>query len=295
MKRIVAIVAGIVTALFAITILLGTWYTVDQGERGVILRNGALVGIAQPGLGFKLPLIDTVRDFSVQTHIEKFDKLHAYSYDQQPAEIRLSVNYRLRPEKVAEIYATYGSIEGVVSRVIQPHVQQKSKIVFGGFTAVKAIQDRARLNAEVADAIQASVDGPVIIESVQIENIDFSKAYEASIEQRMLAEVEVQRIRQNAEREKVSAEITVTKARAEADSSRQTANAAAENTIVKAKADAEALTLQGAAEAGRIRARGEALIANPRLVELIQAERWDGKLPATMIPGGAVPMLSISK
>jgi hypothetical protein len=27
-------------------------------------------------------------------------------------------------------------------------------------------------------------------------------------------------------------------------------------------------------------------------VTLTQAERWDGKLPATIVPGGALPMLS---
>lgn len=281
--RIVSSLVAAAVALFALTIFLGSWYTVDQGERGVILRNGALVGIAQPGLGFKMPLIDTVRDFSVQTHVEKYEKLHAYSFDQQPAEVKLSVNYRLQPDKVAEVYATYGSMEGVVSRVITPVVQQKSKIVFGGFTAVKAIQDRARLNDEVSQAIQHAVEGPIVIESVQIENIDFSKAYEASIEQRMLAEVEVQRIRQNAEREKVAAEITVTKAKASADSVRATA-----------LAEAEAIKLRGDAEAQAIKARGDALRENPGLVALTQAEKWDGKLPATMVPGGAVPMLSLA-
>lgn len=130
--------------------------------------------------------------------------------------------------------------------------------------------------------LQAAVDGPVVIESVQIENIDFSKAYEASIEQRMLAEVEVQRIRQNAEREKVSAEITVTKAKAEADAVRATA-----------PAESEAIKLKGDAEATSIKARGDALRDNPGLVALTQAERWDGKLPSTMIPGGTIPMLNL--
>lgn len=293
MNPVSAVIGG-VAGFTALAVVFGCFYTVDQGERGVITRNGAVIGVAQPGLGFKLPIVDGVRDFSVQTHIQTFDKLHAYSFDQQPAEVKLSVNYRLRPDKVAEIYETYGTAENVVSRVIAPAVQQKSKIVFGGFTAVKAIQDRARLNAEVAEAIQHAVDGPVQIESVQIENIDFSKAYEASIEQRMLAEVEVQRIRQNAEREKVNAEITVTQAKATADSTRQAANALAENTLVQARADAERIKLRGEADAYAIKAKAEAIASNATaLATIAQAERWDGKLPATMVPGSALPMLTI--
>jgi regulator of protease activity HflC (stomatin/prohibitin superfamily) len=111
----------------------------------------------------------------------------------------------------------------------------------------------------------------LIVESVQVENIDFSDAYEQSIEQRMLAEVEVQKVQQNAEREKVQAEIAV----------------------IQAKAQADAVKLQGDAEAHAINARGKALRDNPALIELVQAEKWDGKLPTTMVPGQTVPFINV--
>ena len=60
----------------------------------------------------------------------------------------------------------------------------------------------------------------IIVESVQLENIEFSQNYLHSIEQRMLAEVEVQKLQQNAEREKVQAQITVTQATAKANAVR---------------------------------------------------------------------------
>jgi hypothetical protein len=37
----------------------------------------------------------------------------------------------------------------------------------------------------------------------------------------------------------------------------------------------------------------EALAQNQNLVNLIQAEKWDGKLPQTMVPGGALPFLQV--
>ena len=45
--------------------------------------------------------------------------------------------------------------------------------------------------------------------------------------------------------------------------------------------------------AGERRAKGAALRDNPALVALIQAEKWDGKLPATMVPGSSVPFLNV--
>ena len=281
-------------ALVALSILFGSWFTIDQGERGVILRYGAVSGTAEPGLGFKLPFIDSVVRVSVQSKAVVYEKMEAYSRDQQPADIRLSVNYRIPADRVQDVYANYGGEDGLLSRLIERKVFEETKTVFGRFNAVTAIQERGRLYAEVASAIQLGISGPVTIDSVQIENIDFSEAYEASIEQRMLAEVEVQRLRQNAEREKVQAEITVTQARAQADARRAEAQASADAVRLAAQAESEAIQLRGEAEAEAIKARGDALKDNPGLVSLTQAEKWDGQLPRTMLPGGSIPMLNLN-
>jgi regulator of protease activity HflC (stomatin/prohibitin superfamily) len=195
-----------------------------------------------------------------------------YSRDQQSAELYISVNYRLPADQVQTIYTEYGGKDGVMTRLLDRQVPEEVKNVFGRFNAVTAIQERERLSKEVQEAIQRATTNPVlIVESVQIENIDFSKAYEDSIEQRMLAEVEVQKVQQNAQREKVQAEILV----------------------IQAKAEADAKKLQGDAEAHAINARGKALRDNPSLVELVQAEKWNGVLPTTMVPGSAVPFINV--
>lgn len=51
--------------------------------------------------------------------------------------------------------------------------------------------------------------------------------------------------------------------------------------------------MAGEAEAAAIDAKGRALKDNPQLVDLVQAERWDGVLPTTMVPGGSVPMVTL--
>jgi regulator of protease activity HflC (stomatin/prohibitin superfamily) len=285
-RRIVFGVPVLFAALLGAAILLGSWYTVDQTERGVVLRNGAVVGTAQPGLGFKIPLFDSVQKISVRTATWTWDKMNSYSFDQQPADLKISVTLRAAPEKVADLYSRFGGLETAVKQVVGPVVNQQVKIVFGRYTAVRAIQERGALNGAIRDSIVAALkdDSMVVVESVQLENIEFSHAYLQSIEQRMLAEVEVQKLQQNAEREKVQAQIVVTKATAEANAIRQ-----------RAQAESEAITLRGNAEATAISARGKALGDNPHLVTLVQAEKWNGVLPVTMVPGGTVPMITIGK
>jgi regulator of protease activity HflC (stomatin/prohibitin superfamily) len=272
MRSIKSLVVIIIAGLLVVTALLGSWYTVDQGERAVILRNGLIVGVSEPGLGWKIPVIDKVRKMSVQSRIASYSDMATYSRDQQLATLSISVNYHLNAGAIAEIYSAYGSEEAMRERLISPRVLAESKNVFGRFNAVEAIQQRERLNAEVLLSIQETVQGPISIESIQIENIDFSKTYEDSIEQRMLAEVEVQKVRQNLERERVQAEILITQATAETDATK----------------------LRGDAEAYAINAKGEALRNNPGLVDLVQAEKWNGVLPTTMLPSQTLPIIGVN-
>jgi regulator of protease activity HflC (stomatin/prohibitin superfamily) len=289
------IIGAIVALVIAVIIAAGSWYTVDQTERGVLLRYGAVVGTAQPGLGFKIPLMDTVEKVTVKTTTFTWDKMNSYSYDQQPADLKISVTLRAAPEKVADLYAKFGALQTAVNQVVSPVVNQQVKVVFGRYTAVKAIQDRGALNGAIKDAITATLkdDSMIIIESVQLENIEFSQTYLHSIEQRMLAEVEVQKLQQNAEREKVQAQITVTQATAKANAVRAEAQANAEATRLNGEAKASNIKITGEAEAAAIEARGKALGNNPNLVTLVQAERWNGVLPTTMVPGSSVPFVSV--
>jgi len=289
------IIGAIVAIVIAIIIAAGSWYTVDQTERGVRLRYGAVIGTAQPGLGFKVPLMDTVEKVSVKTTTFTWDKMNSYSYDQQPADLKISVTLRASPEKVADLYAKFGALQTAVNQVVSPVVNQQVKVVFGRYTAVKAIQERGQLNSAIKDAITSNLkdDPMIIIESVQLENIEFSQTYLHSIEQRMLAEVEVQKLQQNAEREKVQAQITVTQATAKANAVRAEAQANAEATRLNGEAKASNIKITGEAEAAAIEARGKALGNNPNLVTLVQAERWNGVLPTTMVPGSSVPFVSV--
>ena len=117
---------------------------------------------------------------------------------------------------------------------------------------------------------------------INIENINFSDAVEAAAEQRAQAEMLVQTEKQKNEREKVLAETQVIKAKAEADSQ-----------LAIAKARAEGIRLQGEAEASAIKAKSDALQQSPNLVELTKAERWDGKLPTSFVPGSTIPFVNI--
>ena len=271
--------------LLALFGLLGSWFIIDQGERGVVLRNGGFVRVAEPGLGFKIPIIDSVVDMSVRTEKQTYDDVTAYSRDIQLAKLRVTVNYNLDVASVRQVYESYGGRDAAVSRVLTPRVYDEVKVVFGQFNAKTSIEERGRLGVEMEEALRKSTTGTgIVITGIQVEEIDFSKAFEQSIEARMQAEVEVAKLLQNLEREKVQADIVRTQAQGRADA-----------VLAAAKAEAQAIELRGNAEATAIKARALALQQNAALIELVKAEKWNGALPTTMVPGGSVPLLNIGK
>lgn len=281
-KAIGFIATGVVLFFVLLICAFGSFYQVDQGERGVLLRNGKLLSVAEPGLGFKTPILDSVRFISVRDHTVSLP-LEAYSFDQQPAVMNVSVTYRVPTDRVADLYSEYGTLSNLQSRVIDRRTPDAVKNVFGKFTAVRAIQEREKLGVETMQAVeQAMRDAPVQIVGVQVEEVRFSSAYEQSIEQRMLAQVQIETTRQQKQTAEIQAEIQVVKAKAEADARRE-----------QFQAEADGIRMRGEAEATAIEARAKALEANTNLVNLIAVEKWNGTLPATQVPGSALPFIGI--
>ena len=277
----------IISAVAVLILLLttgGSMYTVDQGERGVVLHYGEVSKVADPGLHFKWPYVDRVVRIPTRTTTGTLKDIFGYSSDQQPAQISLSVTFAINDDGVEALYTQFGKIDKLYDLVVVPIVTQEIKTVFGQFTAIRSVQHREELNNKTRDAIvNALAKYPYLrIESVQIENVDFSDAYEQTIEDRMKAEVEVERYKQNLERERIEAQIAATRAQGQADAQ-----------IKAAEAEAKAIELRSKAEAASINTKGEALRQNPEIIRLMQIERWNGILPQTMLPNSAVPMLEL--
>ena len=270
-----ALVLVLVAIFVGFIILAQGFYTVDAGQRAVVLQWGALNRVTGPGLHFKVPLVETVRLIDVRVHRREWTgtSMEAYSKDQQPAHLQVTVSYRVKSDEqsVRTLYEQFRNLDGFESSMLVPRAMEGIKTVFGQFNAVTVIQERTRFNVEVQDAVRKLITGPVEIEGVQIQDIAFSEAYEQSVEQRMQAQVEVERFQQNKAREQLQADIKV----------------------IQATAEAQSVKLRGDAEAAAIKARGDALRENPQLVMLTAAEKWNGTLPSTMVPGAAVPFIEV--
>jgi regulator of protease activity HflC (stomatin/prohibitin superfamily) len=171
MTRIPGIALGAAIGLVALIVFFSSWFTVDEGERGVLLTNGAVSGVVDPGLHFKVPIFQTVAKVSLRQQViywtcttscssEERPVMQAYSKDQQPADLRVTVNFHVPASEVVDVYANYGSVEVLADRVIARKAPQEIKVVFGQVDAVSVIQNRADFNAKAAAALAKAAGWP---------------------------------------------------------------------------------------------------------------------------------------
>jgi regulator of protease activity HflC (stomatin/prohibitin superfamily) len=256
--------------------------TIDQGEVGVKLRWGQAVEVLHSGLNIVWPGIERVVILFTRTQKRTYEKVNFYSRDIQQADNLISVNYRMDPAKAIDVYSRYG--EQYAASIIDPVIYKRFKEIFGKYDAADIVNQRQKLGQEVETNIRDNMPPGIIIEGVQIENIDFSDTYEEAIEAAATAEASVRKARQELEQKKVDAEKVVVQAKADAEAR-----------IAQATAEANAIELRGKAEASALAAKAAALRDNPNYVSLTAAEKWDGKLPTTFVPGSAVPFVSVPR
>ena len=281
----------------------GSFFTVDAGEKAVVLTFGEISRTADPGLHIKIPFVQTVKKFNVRVQKATFGRgegalaeqpvLSAYSFDQQIIEsYRLSITWSYDADKIDQVYKYFGTgvSDNIFHTVISPVVQQSTKTILGQYTAVTIVQDRAKLGHSIAQIMEEQLkEYPVKILSIQLEDVNFSKNYESIIEQTAQKKQEVETARNELQKVQI-------------ESQKQVAQAEAENKAIKLQADAEAyrITVQAKAEADAIKLKGDALRNNKELVDLTIAEKWDGSVPQTVVASGeggssVVPLLNIGK
>src|SRR3990167_722614 len=265
--RIAKIVGHVVIGLIVVIFLLGSFGTIDAGERGVRTRFGAVKGVVEQGLYFKLPFIEKMHKMNVQTKTVKYeleDPLFSASKDLQDVKIAVVLNYRLDPTKVEVIYQQYGTVLQYEERIIRPAVRDTVKAVASQFTAEELVTKRAEFTDKVVVVINERLATQfVTTERVNITNFEFSKSFTEAIETKVTAV-------QNAE--------------------------AAKNKLEQIKFEAQQTieTAKATAEAQRIQAQSLAAQGGSDYVQLKALEKWDGHLPTQMIPNSSVPFINLN-
>ena len=259
-KKIVVI--GV--AIAALVLAAGSTGIVGAGQRGVLLRFGAVTGeIKEEGLYFKIPFAEQV--VLMSTQIQKYSApASASSKDLQVVTTEVTLNYQLQAAKVGEIYRNMR--QDYENRIIQPFIQEAVKSTTANFDAEQLITQRPRVKEELQNLMTKRL-APLGIGVVELSITDFrfTQVFQDSIE----------------------AKVKAVQQALEAENALRRVGFEAQQQITRATAEAKGLELQKAQ-------------ITPQLLELRQIEvqraavdKWNGVMPTVVTSGGPVPMLDV--
>jgi regulator of protease activity HflC (stomatin/prohibitin superfamily) len=115
-----------IVAIFALSLILGSFFTVSTAQVAVITRFGKFLRVAEPGLNWKYPYIDSVAGM-VSLRVNQITlTMETKTKDNVFVTIPISVQNRVRPEKVYDAYYKLSDpvaqIKSYVEQVILGHV-----------------------------------------------------------------------------------------------------------------------------------------------------------------------------
>lgn len=307
--------AGVgVSTAFAVLFLFipFSFHTVNPGEIAVVKHLGKATAVRTSGTYFDFWITD-----QYDTYDAKVQNLaitaNTYSKDAQTMDIAMTVQFQIKSEKGIEIAERYGGLTALTQRLESVAIE-KTKATLSSYSAMEIIEKRSFISPQVETVIKDAVDESfyVTIEKVVLTNIDFSDAFEQTVEDKMIAE-----------QEKLKAEYEKETAIIKAEQELEVAKKQAEARIEAAKGDAEARLLAARAEANAIQAKSveiaralgfaitetqtdegtvygidftgksaeEIKLITDYLKYVEYLQTWDGKLPDVVVNDGNATLL----
>jgi prohibitin 2 len=254
----------------------------EAGNRGVLLKFGAVdtsVSLNE-GIHFVTPFRDNVVPLEVRTQ-KIVESAASASKDLQDVRTEVALNYHVSPDNAQILYQQLGF--EYAARVISPAIQESVKQVTARFNAEELITKRETVKTEIEQQIKQRLGAyNVLVETISITEFKFSEQFTRAVEAKV--EAEQRALQANNELRRIEIEAQQAEAKALGE---QKAN------IAHAEGVRQANILQAQGESEAIKIIDQQLRNNPRYLEWLKTQQWDGVLPLVTGGDGATPFIEI--
>ncbi|MCF8192180.1 MAG: protease modulator HflC [Burkholderiales bacterium] len=227
----------LVAGLFALVILLGSIYTVDQRQSAIVFQLGEVVETVEtPGLHFKLPLAQNVRFFD--RRILTLDTPEPERYITSEKKNVLVDSYvKWRIKDVRQFYISVNGDETRAATRLSQTINSSLRDEFGSRTVREVVSgERDRITVAMRETANAEAQKiGVEVVDVRIKRVELPSEVSESVFRRM-----------EAERKRVANELRSTGA---AESERIRADADKQREVILAEAYREAQRIKGVGDA----------------------------------------------
>ena len=204
--------AGILMFVFAALAIFQTITVIPAGNVGVVNFFGTVSDLTlKSGINFVNPLA-TVIKMSIQTQ-EMKEIMDVPSKEGLTVQLEASVLFHLNPEKAADVYKTVG--EAYKDIILEPQFRSVVRGVTAGYEA-KALytSEREHLSSLILKDLQLATEPRgILVESIPLRRVGLPPGLTQSIESKLQAEQESQRMefilqkeKQEADRKRIEAQ-----------------------------------------------------------------------------------------
>lgn len=316
-----ATIALVAVGVIGISVIPASFHTVETGEIAVVKHLGDAQKVRTPGTYFDFCLTETYDYYDAKVQNLEV-RTQAYSKDAQTMDIAMTVQYQIRKDNAIDIANHYGSVEVMANR-IEAIAVEKTKAKLSSYSAMEIIETRSEISPLVEEAIKAAVDEDYYVDivTVVLTNIDFSDAFEQTVEDKMIAEQEKMKAEYEKETAIVNAEKELEVAKLEAQAKLERAKADAEAQIAIAESEAKAIKLKSIEAARALgfaiteenvmgedgltvvgveyeidftgKSADEIKLITEYLKYIEYLDKWDGELPSVMTGDSASIMIPV--
>ena len=286
--RFVLITGGVIS-LFLVLLVVLSVIRIPEHYVGVVVRDGVVVGTAEPGVNFVHPFLSNVRSIPITPQDRQVEGLSSASRDNYALEDGIvEYTFLVPADQAMDVYVKRPDYESAIASAITQH----TKNVVGQYLLAEVPENRGQIEEEIRLAVAG-----VIEEEVGIEILNVTFAYydwEAQAREVLADAQEAEAERRRAETQLDTARLELQREEEAAESRREMerleAEAAAERRRIEAESEAQAEITRAQAEVESTRLRTDArmeeleLLAQiindaPRMTEVLWYEQWDGGLP----------------
>jgi regulator of protease activity HflC (stomatin/prohibitin superfamily) len=205
--------AYVVLGLMAFSTVFASVHQVPAGHIGVVYEFGAIKGQIGEGLQFVAPWRDVLLA-NIQVQRRVFDKLNSFSEESQDVFVRASLNVRVSPQAIQQLYRTVGP--NFFNVLVESRVIQNFKDETVKYKSVEIAPNREHIRKAVRERLEKELS-PFSIEVVDLllDNIDFNPEFKKAIEDKQIATQRALEEQQKIEGEKHKAQQAIERAKGE--------------------------------------------------------------------------------
>ncbi len=213
--RVTLVATLVIVPLFVIVFtVVESFHSVRAGSVGVVYQFGNIVGQTEAGFVTTYPW-QNLQQANVQVQRAQFSNLDAFSAETQDVFIVATINYRVDPENIQDLYRGVGP--NYFDKLVPTRVNQLFKDEAVKYRAVEIAPHREQIRRSVRGRLATELAKYSIqVEDLLVDDIKFSPAFTRSIEDKQIATQQAQAAQNRVREAKFKAQQVIQQARGEA-------------------------------------------------------------------------------